>query len=93
MNLLLNASYVHWKAKEAEATALLDVYLNKSAGIADHPGLLEEVNAAVEMLSQARENMTTIDLIINNPVNQPTPGMPPGFPPGVMGDPTPEGGN
>ena len=82
MNLLLNASYVHWKAKEAEATALLDVYLNKTSGVADHPGLLEEVNAAVEMLSQARENMATIDIILDNQSGQ---GMPPGFPPGMMG--------
>ena len=88
MNLLLNASYVHWKAKEAEATALLDIYLNKAAGIADHPGLLDEVNAAVEMMSQARENMRTIDSIIGS---QPAQDMPPGFPPGVMGGGPPEG--
>ena len=61
MNKLLNAAKKHYEAKKSEALAHLDILLNKSVGIGEHTDILSEVNKWVESLSQAEENLQTLN--------------------------------
>ena len=49
---LLNASLLHFKAVKARAEANLDVYLIGSAGVGEHPDIVEEVNKLVKVISK-----------------------------------------
>lgn len=52
---LLNASLLHFKAVKARAEANLDVYLIGSAGVGEHPDIVEEVNKLVKVITEAEE--------------------------------------
>jgi len=52
---LLNASLLHFKAVKARAEANLDVYLIGSAGVGEHPDIVEEVNKLVKVITEADE--------------------------------------
>jgi len=52
---LLNASLLHFKASKARAEANLDVYLIGSAGVGEHPDIVEEVNKLVKIITEADE--------------------------------------
>lgn len=55
MKDLLNASLLHFKAVKARAEANLDVYLIGSAGVGEHPDIVEEVNRLVKVITEADE--------------------------------------
>jgi hypothetical protein len=57
MNKLLRAALSHHEAQRDEALAVLDVYFNKSVGIADHSNLLAEVLTWTQKLTEAEENI------------------------------------
>ena len=61
MNKLLKASIDKYESKKSEALAHLDILLNKSVGIGEHTDILSEVNKWVESLSQAEENLNTLN--------------------------------
>lgn len=61
MNKLLRAALSHQEAQRDEALAVLDVYFNKSVGIADHSNLLSEVLAWTQKLTEAEENISTLN--------------------------------
>ena len=52
---LLNASLLHFKAAKARAEANLDVYLIGSAGVGEHPDIVDEVNKLVKAITEAEE--------------------------------------
>ena len=52
---LLKASLLHFKAVKARAEANLDVYLIGSAGIGEHPDIVDEVNKLVRIITEADE--------------------------------------
>jgi len=52
---LLNASLLHFKAVKARAEANLDVYLIGSAGVGEHPDIVDEVNKLVRIITEADE--------------------------------------
>ena len=58
--LLLKAATTHYKSKRDEAQASLNVFLNNSVGVADHPNLLEEIKKWIEVLTNAEDNLTTL---------------------------------
>tara|TARA_R110002051_G_C8393235_1_gene447224 strand:- start:143 stop:343 length:201 start_codon:yes stop_codon:yes gene_type:complete len=60
MNKLLKAALSHHEAQRDEALAVLDVYFNKSVGIADHSNLLSEVLTWTQKLTEAEENIETL---------------------------------
>ena len=61
MNKLLKAALSHHEAQRDEALAVLDVYFNKSVGIADHSNLLSEVLTWTQKLTEAEENISTLN--------------------------------
>ena len=60
MNKLLQAALSHYEAQKNEALAVLDIYLNKPAGIADHSNILNEVLQWTQKLTEAEENISTL---------------------------------
>tara|TARA_Y100001938_G_C7754059_1_gene265332 strand:+ start:275 stop:475 length:201 start_codon:yes stop_codon:yes gene_type:complete len=61
MNKLLKASIDKYESQKSEALAHLDILLNESVGIGEHTDILTEVNKWVESLSQAEENLNTLN--------------------------------
>ncbi len=61
MNKLLKAALSQYEAQRDEALAVLDVYFNNPVGIGEHSNLLKEVLAWTQKLSEAEENISTID--------------------------------
>ena len=61
MNKLLRAALCHHEAQRDEALAVLDVYFNKSVGIADHSNILSEVLTWTQKLTEAEENISTLN--------------------------------
>tara|TARA_Y100000590_G_scaffold390083_1_gene465631 strand:+ start:417 stop:626 length:210 start_codon:yes stop_codon:yes gene_type:complete len=59
-DLLLKAAMAHYKAKQAEALAVLDVYFKSSVGVADHSELLDEVKKWTAVLTESEENLATL---------------------------------
>ena len=61
MNKLLKASIDKYESQKSEALAHLDILFNKSVGIGEHTDILSEVNKWVESLSQAEDNLQTLN--------------------------------
>ena len=61
MNKLLMAAIDAYQAQKTEAIAHLDILFNDSVGIGEHTDLLTEVRKWSESLSQAEENLKTLD--------------------------------
>ncbi len=60
MNKLLKASMDKYEAQKSEALAHLEILFNKSVGIGEHTDILAEIDKWVNSLSQAEENLNTI---------------------------------
>ena len=63
---LFQAALSKYEAQRDEALAILDVYLNNSVGIGEHSNLLEEVTKWTEALTEAEENIETLNRHFNN---------------------------
>ena len=46
--LILDALYAKYHADKSDAVAKLDVYLNNSVGIGEHPDILNEMDKFIE---------------------------------------------
>ena len=68
MNKLLMAAIDSYQAQKTEALAHLDILFNDAVGIGEHTDLLAEVKKWTESLSQAEENLETLER--NFDVNQ-----------------------
>ena len=60
-NKLLMAAIDSYQAQKTEALAHLDILFNDAVGIGEHTDLLTEVKKWSESLSQAEENLKTLD--------------------------------
>ncbi|MEK9698502.1 MAG: hypothetical protein VW270_22210 [Candidatus Poseidoniales archaeon] len=63
---LFQAALSKYEAQRDEALAVLDVYLKSSVGIGEHSNLLEEVTKWTEALTEAEENIETLNRHFNN---------------------------
>tara|TARA_R100001015_G_C4512517_1_gene83782 strand:+ start:59 stop:271 length:213 start_codon:yes stop_codon:yes gene_type:complete len=61
MNKLIMAAIDSYQAQRTEALAHLDILFNDSVGIGEHTDLLTEVKKWTESLSQAEENLETLN--------------------------------
>jgi hypothetical protein len=61
MNKLLQAALSHYEAQRDEALAVLEVYLNNPVGIGEHSNLLDEIKEWTHKLTEAEENISTLD--------------------------------
>ena len=61
MNKLLRAAKDKYSAQKSEALAHLEILFNQSVGIGEHTDILSEVDKWVNSLSQAEENLKTLN--------------------------------
>ena len=66
MNKLLKASLDKYEAQKSEALAHLEILFEKSVGIGEHTDILSEVTKWTENLSQAEENLKTLNKHFGN---------------------------
>lgn len=52
---LIKAALLHFEAVKARAEANLDVYLDRSTGVGEHPDLVEEVVKLTKTITEADE--------------------------------------
>ena len=58
---LLDAAESHYQSLFKKNVALLENYLDHSAGIGEHPDVVEEVIKIIDNLSAARDGIDTIE--------------------------------
>jgi len=58
---LLEATLSYYRAQRDEAIAILEVYLTKPVGIGEHSNLLAEITKWTATLTEAEENLETIN--------------------------------
>ena len=63
MSQILNALVDRYNAQISEAKAILEIYLNKSVGIGEHPQHLDEVDKLIVKIATAKENLMVIEKI------------------------------
>lgn len=61
MNLFVKALHDHYTSKISEAVATLNVYLNNSVGVGEHPDLFAEIVKYVELLDSADSKLATLN--------------------------------
>ena len=59
--LMLDALYAKYQADKADAVARLDIYLNNSVGIGEHPQHLDEMDKLFEKIATAKEKLETLE--------------------------------
>jgi|TARA_Y100000361_G_scaffold116419_1_gene107362 hypothetical protein len=70
--LIFSALMKEADAKEAKAVANLQNYMSNSAGIGEHPDIVEECSKLVKDIAEAREMKDTIQELVegSNQANQ-----------------------
>ena len=58
--LAIDALLFKYHAEMKDATFVLSNYLNNPVAVGEHPGLLEEMDAAVEKYASAEERFNTL---------------------------------
>ena len=58
---LLEALRARYEAEIAEADATINIYLNNSVGIGEHPQHIDEVNKQIEKIANAKEKLEVLD--------------------------------
>ena len=57
---MLEALESRYQADIAEADATIQIYLNNSVGIGEHPQHLDEINKLIEKIANAKEKLEVI---------------------------------
>lgn len=70
MNLFVKALHDHYTAEISKALATLNIYLNSSVGVGEHPDLLEEIKKYVDILDSADSKLATLNKYITTNNNQ-----------------------
>ena len=58
---ILNALRAKYEAEIAEAVATINIYLENSVGIGEHPQHIDEVNKLVEKIANAKEKLDVLE--------------------------------
>ena len=59
---ILNALEAKYEAEIAEADATINIYLNNSVGIGEHPQHIEEVDKQLQKISDAQEKLDALEM-------------------------------
>jgi len=70
MNKLLKAALSRYEAQRDEALAVLEDYFDNPVGIGEHSNLLKEILEWTHKLTEAEENISTLN---SHFVNKPSP--------------------
>lgn len=65
-NLKLQALKARYQAKKLEAIAELENYMSNSAGIGEHPGIIDEMDKLVQKVADADGCLATIDAVFTS---------------------------
>ena len=57
---ILDALESRYQAEIAEADATIQIYLNNSVGIGEHPQHLDEINKLIDKIAQAKEKLEVL---------------------------------
>jgi len=68
-NLIINALLKEAQAKEAKAIVILQNYFDNSAGIGEHPDIVEECSKQLKELADAREAIKLLNQLTETTVN------------------------
>ena len=68
-NLIINALLKEAQAKEAKAIVILQNYFDNSAGIGEHPDIVEECSKQLKELADAREAIKLLNQLTQTTVN------------------------
>ena len=58
---MLDALIKRYEAQIAEAQATIDIYLNNSVGIGEHPQHIEELDKLFEKIATAKEKLEILE--------------------------------
>ena len=58
---ILNALEAKYEAQIAEADATINIYLNNSVGIGEHPQHIEEVDKQLQRIADAEEKLEALE--------------------------------
>ena len=61
MSLKIQALRAKYEAQRLEALATLEVYMQASVGIGEHPQIIEEMDAMVKSLAEANDCIDTLN--------------------------------
>ena len=61
----LEAARKFYEGQAAEAEVTINVYLNNSVGMGEHPQVMEELRGQIQLLTDARDNIDTIVTLQN----------------------------
>ena len=59
---ILEAHRARYEAEIAEADATINIYLNNSVGIGEHPQHIEEVDKQLQKISDAQEKLDALEM-------------------------------
>jgi hypothetical protein len=66
MNLKVEALRLKYEAQKLEALATLEVYMKNSAGIGEHPQVIEEMDNLVKSVAEATDCLETLNEIFTS---------------------------
>tara|TARA_R110002126_G_scaffold8798_1_gene40764 strand:+ start:435 stop:677 length:243 start_codon:yes stop_codon:yes gene_type:complete len=58
---LVRATLARFEADRQESIAIIELYLNNPAGVAEHPSIVNEIATAITKLSNAEEAIGAIE--------------------------------
>ena len=58
---LVRATLARFEADRQEAIAIIELYLNNPAGVAEHPTIVNEIVTAIHNLADAEEGISAIE--------------------------------
>jgi len=61
----LEAARKFYEGQAAEAEVTINVYIDNSVGIGEHPQVMEELRGQIQKLTDARDNIDTIVTLQN----------------------------
>ncbi len=65
MSLKIEALKAKYIAQRLEALATLEVYMKNSAGIGEHPQIIEEMDKLVKFIAEANDCLETLNELEN----------------------------
>ena len=67
MNRFVRALQARYQAEIEEALAVIDLYLNNSVGVGEHPDISTVLDDAVDRLDNARSKLNTLSAMFPEP--------------------------
>ena len=58
---LIRAALARFEADRQESIAVIELYLNNPAGVAEHPSIVNEITTAITRLSDSEEAISAIE--------------------------------